>query len=206
MPSVDAIGLVEPVLATPWEPSVPLKLRPISYLVLGMVRFGATSGYAIKKAADAGTSAFWPTSLAQVYPELARLEEAGLLNRSDDSHGARSRARYELTEQGEKALLTWLRSSREAPPQMRFEGMLRAFFADALPKQEQLEMLRRQRRQLMSIKEHMFDGDLRAAAKAIDAGEMHWPIVLGDYGEDMLDFTHEWLGRLEARLEKEISG
>jgi DNA-binding PadR family transcriptional regulator len=182
-----------------------MKLRTISYLVLGMVRFGATSGYAIKKAADAGTSAFWPTSLAQVYPELARLEDAGLLNRSDDSHGARSRARYELTEAGEEALLAWLRSSHEAPPQMRFEGMLRSFFADALPKEEQLELLRRQRRLVLTLKEHLFDGDLRAAAKAIDAGEMRYPILLGDWGEDVLDFTHEWLGCLEAKLEEELS-
>jgi len=182
-----------------------MKLRTISYLVLGMVRFGATSGYAIKKAADAGTSAFWPTSLAQVYPELASLEEAGLLLRDDDSQGARSRARYALTDKGEEALLAWLRSTREDPPTMRFEGMLRAFFADALPKQEQLELLRRQRRQVVAVKEHLFDGDLRAAAKAIDAGEMRYPILLGDWGEDVLDFTHEWLGRLEAKLEAEIA-
>jgi DNA-binding PadR family transcriptional regulator len=183
---------------------VPLKLRPISYLVLGMVRFGATSGYAIKKAADAGTSTFWPTSLAQVYPELAKLEGGGLLVRSDDSHGARSRALYELTEAGEAALLDWLRSPREAPPRMRNEGMLRMFFADALPKQDQLKVLRRQRRRILTLKEHLFDGDLRAAARAIDEGEMRYPILLGDYGEDWLDFTHEWLGRLETKLEQEL--
>ena len=182
-----------------------VKLRPISYLVLGMVRFGATSGYAIKKAADAGTKAFWPTSLAQVYPELGRLEEAGLLHRSDDSQGARSRARYELTDRGEGALLAWLRSPREAPPTMRFEGMLRAFFADALPKWEQLDLLRRQRQLVLDVKAHMFDGDLRAAAKAIDAGDMRYPIMLGDWGEDVLDFTYEWLGRVEAKLEEELS-
>ncbi len=181
-----------------------MKLRTISYLVLGMVRFGATSGYAIKKAADAGTSAFWPTSLAQVYPELAKLESGGLLVRSDDSHGARSRARYELTAAGEEALLAWLRSPREVPPQMRYEGMLRAFFADALPKEDQLELLRRQRRLILSVKEHLFDGDLRAAAKAIDDGEMHYPILLGDYGEDWLDFTHKWLGPVEEKLEREV--
>jgi DNA-binding PadR family transcriptional regulator len=182
-----------------------MKLRTISYLVLGMVRFGASSGYAIKKAADAGTSTFWPTSLAQVYPELAKLEEAGLLARSDDSQGARSRARYTLTDKGEEALLSWLRSTREGPLTMRFEGMLRAFFADALPKRDQLDLLRRQRRQVISVKEHLFDGDLRAAAKAIDAGEMRYPILLGDYAEDALDFTHEWLGRLEAKIEAEIA-
>lgn len=182
-----------------------MKLRTISYLVLGMVRFGATSGYAIKKGADAGVSAFWPISLAQVYPELAKLEEAGLLTRDDDSHGARSKARYTLTEKGEGALLTWLRSPREDPPTLRFEGMLRAFFADALPKHDQLELLRRQRRQVITVKEHLFDGDLRAAAKAIDAGHMRYPILLGDWGEDVLDFTYEWLGRLEVKLEAEVA-
>jgi DNA-binding PadR family transcriptional regulator len=42
--------------------------------MLGMLRLGARSGYAIKKTADLSTKYFWPTSLAQVYPELARLE------------------------------------------------------------------------------------------------------------------------------------
>lgn len=182
-----------------------MKLRPISYLVLGMVRFGATSGYAIKKAADAGTKAFWPVSLSQVYPELAKLESHGLLARHDDPQGGRSRASYELTEAGEEALLAWLRSPVEAPPQLRYEGMLRAFFADALPKEDQLALLRRQRERIRDVKKHLFDGDLRAAAKAIDAGVMRSPIMLGDWGEDVLDFTQEWLGRLEAKLEEEIA-
>jgi DNA-binding PadR family transcriptional regulator len=205
MDNESAIGLARPVCGTPSGLRMPLKLRPISYLVLGMVRFGATSGYSIKKAADAGTSAFWPTSLAQVYPELAKLEGHGLLTRRDDPHGARSRAAYELTEAGEEALLAWLRSPVEAPPKMRSEGMLRAFFADALPKQDQLVLLRRQREGIRHVKEHLFDGDLRAAAKAIDAGVMRYPIVLGDWGEEVLDFTHEWMGRLEAKLEEELA-
>lgn len=182
-----------------------LKLRTVSYLVLGMVRFGATSGYAIKKAADAGTQAFWPTSLAQIYPELSRLTEAGLLIRHDDSQGGRSRAAYELTDAGEEALLTWLRSPVEAPPHIRSEGMLRGFFADALPTEEQLVVLRRQQERIKEAKEHMFDGDLRAAAKAIDAGEMRYPIMLGDWGEGVLDFTYEWMGQVAEQLEEELS-
>lgn len=45
-----------------------MKLRPPSYLVLGMLRLGARSGYAIKKATDISTRVFFPTSLAQVIP------------------------------------------------------------------------------------------------------------------------------------------
>src|SRR6267378_7957366 len=101
------MGSGEPVLAT--SPGRPMKLRPPSYLMLGMVRLGAKSGYAIKKATDVSTKAFWPTSLAQVYPELARLESAGLLKRREDPHGARARSAYEITDAGETALLAWLR-------------------------------------------------------------------------------------------------
>jgi len=54
-----------------------VKLTPSAFLILGMVRLGARSGYAIKKAADVSTRFFWPTSLAQVYPELARLVGRG---------------------------------------------------------------------------------------------------------------------------------
>lgn len=183
-----------------------MKLRGVSYLVLGMVRMGANSGYAIKRAADAGTSAFWPTSLAQVYPELAKLESAGLLTRHDEAQGARSRASYELTEAGETALLSWLRSPKaEALPQLRHEGMLRAFFADALPREDQLALLRRQRQHILDAKARFFEGELRAAGKAIEEAGLRYPVLLSEWGEDVLDFTYEWLGRLEAKLEEEIS-
>jgi DNA-binding PadR family transcriptional regulator len=122
-----------------------LKLKPPAYLTLGLLRLGASSGYAIKKAADVSTRFFWPTSLAQVYPELARLEREGFVTRRDDPRGARARSAYEITERGEAALLTWLRSTHEAPLQFRDEGVLRLFFADALPSEDQLALLRRLR-------------------------------------------------------------
>src|SRR5438067_8476670 len=65
-----------------------MKLGPSAYLLLGMLRTGASSGYAIKKLADVSTRFFWPTSLAAVYPELARLERGGLVRRRDDPHSA----------------------------------------------------------------------------------------------------------------------
>src|SRR5207248_9276157 len=135
-----AIGFQEPVPPSP--SGATMKLRPPSYLMLGMVRLGAKSGYAIKKATDVSTRVFWPTSLAQVYPELARLDQAGLLRRRDDPLGKRARSAYEITEQGEAALLAWLRSPREPPLQFRDEGVLRLFFADALPVEEQLALVR----------------------------------------------------------------
>jgi DNA-binding PadR family transcriptional regulator len=182
-----------------------MKLRPISFLILGMVRVGATSGYAIKKAAETGTRIVWPVSLAQVYPELAKLEEHGYLTRTEDPHGDRARSTYALTDAGREALVAWLRSPIEPPPHFRSEGMLRAFFADALPKEDQIELLRRQRERLTEVKAWLNAGDLRRAAKEIDAGLMRFPVLLGAYGDDVLDFTLDWIRRVEGELEEELN-
>lgn len=181
-----------------------MKLKPISYLVLGMLRLGATSGYAIKKAADASTNSIWPVSLAQVYPELGRLEENGLVIRHEDPHGARTRARYELTEKGEEALLTWLRSPHEVLIQARIEGMLRGFFIDALPKEDQVALIRRTQERLQLYRKHMYDKDLRGALEDFEKGGIRGPIFVGLMAESILRHCEEWLTQLEALMKAEL--
>jgi DNA-binding PadR family transcriptional regulator len=178
-----------------------MRLKPPAHLLLGMLRLGATSGYAIKKAADVSTRMFWPTSLAQVYPELARLEEQGLVNRRDDSHGARARSAYEITPEGEAALLAWLRSEREAPVQLRDEGLLRLFFADALPDEDQLALVRRLRQRAQNVAAYMQSQGIPFAWEH----EVHgarYPALTAQFGADLWTFTERWLARLEAELEQ----
>lgn len=181
-----------------------MKLKPISYVVLGMLRLGATSGYAIKKAVDASTSSIWPVSLAQVYPELARLEQGGLVTRHEDPQGSRSRSRYELTEAGEEALLAWLRSPHEVEMQARVEGMLRFFFLDALPKREQIEGIRQAQERIRDYRAHMYDKDLRGALADFEEGGIRGPVLLGLFAEAMLQRGEEWLAELEALMQAEL--
>ena len=176
-----------------------MKLRGPSYLMLGMLRLGARSGYAIKKATDVSTRFFWPTSLAQVYPELAKLEGAGLVSREDDPHGARARSAYEITGDGEEALRAWLRSPREAPTQFRDEGVLRLFFADALPREEQLALVRRLRERVRAVEGQMRE-EIVPLAEAFEDQGMLYPGLVASLGADGYGFAAEWLGRLEERL------
>ncbi|MGA8746740.1 MAG: helix-turn-helix transcriptional regulator [Solirubrobacterales bacterium] len=179
-----------------------MKLKPPAFLMLGMVRLGASSGYAIKKAADASTRFFWPTSLAQVYPELARLERAGLLKRRDDPQGARSRSAYELTSTGEKALLAWLRSPQEAPTHFRDEGIMRLFFADALPAAEQQELVRGLRSRAEAGARQM-RAEILPQAEALERAGVRYPLLAARLGADTYAYVARWLARLEAQLEKE---
>lgn len=194
-----AIGFAKPVLPT--RPTR-MKLRPPSYLVLGMVRLGAKSGYAIKKATDISTRVFFPTSLAQVYPELARLETAGLLARRDDPHGARSRSAYELTGKGEEALSAWLGSERFAATQLRDESLLRLFFADALPHEEQIALLRHMRDRAREAERWMQTEVVPAAQAFKKTGSRH-PHTVARLGAETYGFLADRLDRLAAELERD---
>jgi DNA-binding PadR family transcriptional regulator len=181
-----------------------MDLKAPAYLMLGMVRIGARSGYAIKRAADASTRFFWPTSLAQVYPALGRLEAAGLLRREEDHRGARERHSYELSEAGEAALVEWLRAPEEAPVQFRDEGLLRLFFADSLPLDDQIALVRRLRARdeaaAAAVAEHVapYAGELERRGR-------RFPALAAELGADSYRRAAEWLARLEAELVAEAA-
>jgi DNA-binding PadR family transcriptional regulator len=177
-----------------------MSLKPPAFLMLGMVRLGVRSGYAIKKATDASTRFFWPTSLGQVYPELGRLERVGLLSRRDDSHGGRTRSAYELTGEGEAALLAWLGSPQESPTQFRDEGVLRLFFADALPADGQLALVRRLRDRARGAASHMRD-EIVPQAEVLAQEGIRYPAQVARLGADTYAFVEQWLAQLEAELE-----
>jgi DNA-binding PadR family transcriptional regulator len=122
-------------------------MEPLSgtgYVILGMLALGVRTGYDIKASVDQSTRFFWAASYGQIYPELRRLEEAGLVEGKSSPTGGRKRREYELTAAGRGALLRWL----EAPasmPELRDESLLKLFFADALPREKAIEQLRMRR-------------------------------------------------------------
>ena len=118
-----------------------MELSPTAYVVLGMLSFGPKSGYEIKGLVDKSTRFFWAASYGQIYPELKRLAEAGLVAGADASQGGRRRTVYELTDEGRRALRAWLASPPETY-EMRHEGMLKLFFAGELEPREQVQRVR----------------------------------------------------------------
>jgi DNA-binding PadR family transcriptional regulator len=178
-----------------------VKLRPASYLILGMVALGARSGYAIKRVADQSTQFFWPMSLAQVYPELARLHDAGLLRREEDPRGGRERHAYTLTEAGREKLESWLRSSRAEPPQFRDEGILRLFFADSLAPPDQRALVRSLRARAEDLATSTRE-EILPVAETLEAAGLRWPALLARLRADTADFIGDWLEAAEADIQE----
>src|ERR1700710_1217453 len=120
------------------------QLSPTAYVILGMIRGAPKSGYEIKAVVDETTRFFWAASYGQIYPELKRLSEAGLVEGVDSPTGGRKRIVYEVTADGEAELKAWLRQPPEVF-EMRDEGLLKLFFAEALPPEEAVEIVRTMR-------------------------------------------------------------
>lgn len=176
-----------------------MALKGSAYLVLGMLRFGAGSGYAIKKAADISSRFFWTTSLSQIYPDLAELERRGFVTHRDDPHGARRRSVYRLTDKGEEGLLRWLSSERERSPQYRDEGVLRLFLADALPPEQQLALVHRLAARARQMERRVREEILPVAERMDDDG-VRFPAITARLGADLAGFAADWMERLEREL------
>jgi PadR family transcriptional regulator AphA len=115
-------------------------MNAVTPVILGMLSLRPRSGYDIKTVVDRSTRFFWAASYGQIYPELRRLEEEGLIEGEDAPSGGRSRRVYRITNAGGEALREWLLGST-VTIEYRDESLLRLFFADALPREEALLLL-----------------------------------------------------------------
>jgi DNA-binding PadR family transcriptional regulator len=116
-------------------------LSPTGRVILGMLALGQNTGYDIKQMVDKATRHFWAVSYGQLYPELRRLEQHGLIRGRPEPTGGRSRKVYELTDAGAQALADWLGAREEPLYEVRDEGLLKLFFSEARPN-ERIEIVR----------------------------------------------------------------
>jgi DNA-binding PadR family transcriptional regulator len=108
------------------------ELSPTAYVILGMLAWRPMSGYDVKAIVDHSTRFFWAASYGQIYPELSRLAEAGLVEGEAEAGSGRRRTAYSLTDAGREALEGWLAQAPRTFEQ-RDEGLLKLFFAGAAP-------------------------------------------------------------------------
>lgn len=182
-----------------------MALKPSSYVILALVRGGLTSGYAIRKFIEQQRmSVFWATTFAQIYPELAHLEDGGYLVHREDPHGARQRRAYALTPKGKRALMSWLRRAKVPEMELRDEGLLRLAFADNLPLEEAIELVRRLR-QRSADAEREFREEIIPAAEALRSLGARFPVVIGRMGAAYHAWAVQHLDELEAELRAEIT-
>jgi len=173
-----------------------MDLSKTAYVILGMLRLGRRTGYDIKALVDVSTRFFWAASYGQIYPELKRLEDLGLVEGEAQAQGGRQRRAYSLTAAGEHELRSWIASGGPLHFELRHEGMLRFFFADAATVDEQVGLLRTIRAQHEGVRDQ-----LRSMHPESEAEKPHgFPLRTLEFGIAYNDFIASWCEGLEAEL------
>jgi PadR family transcriptional regulator AphA len=80
----------------------------LRYAILGYLSTAPGSGYDLAQQLQGGLGWFWSASHSQIYPELKRLEDAGLVEGAPTTVGEKLEKRvYSITDEGRKALTAW---------------------------------------------------------------------------------------------------
>jgi PadR family transcriptional regulator, regulatory protein AphA len=170
-----------------------MELSSTGYVILGMLRTTPKSGYEIKALVDNSTRFFWAASYGQIYPELRSLAKAGLIEGTDAPRDGRKRTVYKITPAGRKALRAWLRE----PPtvfETRDEGLLKLFFAGALPPKDAVNTLEAMRERSEETLRRLREVEPKATA----AGG--YPLMVLRGGIELNEWYSDWCERMQTQL------
>ena len=101
----------------------------LRHALLGLLERRPSTGYELTRTFDRSLRTSWQARHSQIYPELAKLEAAGLINLVGE--GARRSKTYDITDAGRTELRRWLVEA-EPDRSQRSESGLRLFLTPLL--------------------------------------------------------------------------
>jgi DNA-binding PadR family transcriptional regulator len=158
--------------------------------LLGFLHTGPMSGWDLFQVAQRVIGEFWSVTRSQVYRELGRLAEDGLVEVGE--RGPRDRRPYALTDAGREAFLQWL-DQDPGPEQIRFPLLLTMSFGRHLPPERLAAFVEADRLvHEERLARHLSD---RAAAERADC-EDPWAMATLDFGIRYETAVMEWFAHL----------
>lgn len=105
----------------------------LRHALLGLLTERSASGYDLLKLFETSLANVWPATQSQIYTELTKLADTGLIAVS--AAGPRGRKEYTLTGEGLAELRHWM---TRTPPKKnaRSDELLRVFFLGVLTREE----------------------------------------------------------------------
>jgi DNA-binding PadR family transcriptional regulator len=143
---------------------------------LGLLAQEPGSGYDLLRHFEKSMANVWPATQSQLYGELNKLADTGLIEVSD--MGPRGRKEYRITPAGRAELRRWVLNPQADPP-FRSPGLLRVFLLGEVPRKQARE-------HMVALAEHA-DAEvkrLKALRDSIDWGDDDGP----SYGRAALEY------------------
>jgi len=103
----------------------------LRFVILGLLSKEDLSGYDMKKRFEGEIGDFWYSNHSQIYPELRKMEEAGLVKPQTQIVGQKMEKKsYHMTDAGREALLEWLQKPLGALLPSRDEFAMKLYLID----------------------------------------------------------------------------
>ncbi len=120
-------------------------MRTLKYAILGLMMQAPVTGYDIAKAFGPGLGSFWSAKHSQIYPELKRLTEEGLIQFSVVTQGERMEKKlYEVTDAGQEDFMQWLLQDPPLEPTPKDVFRLRSYYSQWLTEEDYLRLIQKQ--------------------------------------------------------------
>ena len=168
----------------------------LRYALLGALADRPRTGYALLKHFEQSLAYAWPASHSQIYPELARLLEDGLIEQTGS--GARNSKTYAVTPAGLEDVRRWLRDT-EPDRRVRSDAAVRTFFLWLLEPDEAVGHLERERAYAQGLLEEL--EQIREAPRGPGRKEQAFGIAL-EGGIRSLETRLAWLDWAEKEVRR----
>ncbi|RPE38194.1 PadR family transcriptional regulator [Streptomyces sp. Ag109_O5-1] len=159
----------------------------LRHALLGLLADRPASGYDLLKLFDTSLAHVWPATQSQLYGELNRLAEAGLVDVS--AEGPRRRKEYTVTEEGLKELRAWLVAPTQQQPQ-RSELLLKVFFFDLATDEQARAVLAEREQRATAYHERLME--LRTALEDEEGPFTSNGLIALEYGLRRAEMEWEW--------------
>jgi PadR family transcriptional regulator, regulatory protein AphA len=159
----------------------------LRHALLGALADHPRTGYALLRHFEQSLAYAWPASHSQIYPELARLLEEGLI--AETETGPRNSRTYALTDTGVEEIRRWLRET-EPERRVRSDAVLRTFFLWLLEPAEARAQLEREQAYWRGLLEEL--GAIRGAPRGASRKEHAFLLAL-EGGIRTAESRLEWL-------------
>ena len=116
----------------------------LRHALLGLLSERPASGYDLLKLFDTSLVNVWPATQSQLYGELNKLADSGLIEVADI--GPRGRKEYRITRAGRAELQRWMMNPQNDPP-FRDASLLRVFLLGEIEPEQA-------RRHMVAVAEH----------------------------------------------------
>lgn len=120
-------------------------MRTLKYAILGLLNRKPMTGYDISKEFGSQLAEFWSAKHSQIYPELKKLVDEGLIFFNIEISGdVLEKKVYYITEKGKEEFFKWLAKDQpmESTPKNIFK--LRMYFSNNLNIEKRIQLLKSQ--------------------------------------------------------------